>query len=262
MNTRKYWIDNIRTLCIFLLFPFHAVMIFNDLGERWYINGPECMAASMFNFCVYPWWMSGLFVLAGMSTVYALQQRNIREYAKERFFKLFIPLLFGMIIIVPVQSFLADKYHNGYVGSYFEHFSRFFTITDFSGNDGCFSPGHLWFALYLFIISIICIPIIIWYKNKEKHINGKKMIGWKLIVLGIIPTIIKSLGNIGGKSVTEFLGWFLIGYFVMSIEEVQIYVKKHYKIWLAITVSIMLSRCICYLFISMRIIFGSLRMSF
>jgi glucans biosynthesis protein C len=246
MNTRKYWIDNVRTICILLLFPFHTVMIFNDLGEKWYINGTGCMAASMFNFCVYPWWMSGLFVLAGLSTMYALKRRNIKEYMRERVLRLFVPLMFGLFLIVPIQNFLADKYHNGYAGSYFAHFSRFFKITDFSGNDGCFSPGHLWFSLYLFVISMLCIPVFVWYRDKGKYFKGDKFTGWKLIVLGIIPTLIEPLGSIGGKSVTEFLGWFLIGYFVMSTEEVQIWIKKYYKIWLAISVSLILSRCICY----------------
>lgn len=33
---RKYFIDNIRILCIFLLFPYHTCMIYNNWGEKHY----------------------------------------------------------------------------------------------------------------------------------------------------------------------------------------------------------------------------------
>lgn len=88
---RKHYIDNIRILCILLLIPFHTAMIFNNFGESWYLHSRNNTLATLFVIGVYPWWMSVLFVLAGMSTVYALKKRTIKEYVKERFYKLFIP---------------------------------------------------------------------------------------------------------------------------------------------------------------------------
>lgn len=246
MDNRKYWIDNVRTFCVLLLIPFHAVMIFNDLNEAWYINAKPSMAASMFNFSVYQWWMSGLFVLAGVSAVYALKKRNAREYFKERVNKLLIPFLCGLVFVIPIQNYLADKYHNGYSDNYLQHFQRFCKITDLSGADGCFSPGNLWFILYLFVIAVVSMPILFWYKKKEKKLDGNKLIGWKIVALGIVPPIMEPLLDLGGKSVTEFLGWFLIGYFVMSIDEVQQWIKKYYKVWFVLWVLIIISRCMAY----------------
>ncbi len=36
---RKDFIDNIRIICILLLFPFHTAMIYNNWGELFYITG-------------------------------------------------------------------------------------------------------------------------------------------------------------------------------------------------------------------------------
>ncbi len=254
-NKHKFWIDNARILCIWLLFPFHAAMIFNAFGEGWYILSTPSKAASILNFSTYPWWMSGLFLLAGISAFYSLHRRNVTTYVKERVCKLLIPLVAGLVLLVPIQAYLADKFHKGYEGSYWDHLSIFFSITDFSGYDGAFSPAHLWFILYLFIISLVSLPIIFLVKkfgearDKNNPCSNRPfaMKGIGLILLGIIPPIIEPLGDIGGKSVTEFLGWFLIGYFFISSEETQKRIKKKWLIWLCIFSVLFLIRAIYYL---------------
>ena len=70
---RKYYIDNIRSLCVLLLFPFHSAYIFNNLNEAFYVNGAPSEALTAVDLFIYPWWMTGLFVLAGLSARYALQ---------------------------------------------------------------------------------------------------------------------------------------------------------------------------------------------
>lgn len=243
---RKYYIDNIRILCILLLFPFHTAMIFNNFGESWYIHSQSNIGATLFIIGVYPWWMSVLFTLAGISTVYALKKRTAKQYVKERFFKLFIPLLSAIVLLIPVQTYLADMYFNNYKGSYFEHLSVYFTLTDWSGYDGHFTPAHTWFMLYLFVISMISLPLIIWYKNKKKKLDGNKITMMKILPMFLIILICASLPEIGGKSVTEFAACFLLGYFVLSAEEVQDRLEK-YCIPLGIAwVILMLTRCEMY----------------
>ena len=38
-----------------------------------------------------------------------------------------------------------------------EHFTH---LTDLSGYDGAFTPGHLWFILFLFLISLAALPVL------------------------------------------------------------------------------------------------------
>jgi peptidoglycan/LPS O-acetylase OafA/YrhL len=171
-----------------------------------------------------------LFVLAGMSTVYSLNERNFIDYFKERFFKLFVPLFFGILLIIPCISFFADKYHNGYIGNYFHHYSIFFNkFTDLTGYDGGFSPGHLWFILYLFMISIMAFPIIKIFKN----MSVKSMNIFLLLLVFIIPLCGKMILNISGKSIGEYFCFYLIGYFLLSKDNIIYEVEKYlYLIYL------------------------------
>lgn len=240
---RKHYIDNIRILCILLLIPYHTAMIFNNFGDSWYIHSQDSTLATLFIIGVYPWWMSVLFVLAGMSTVYALEKRSAGQYVKERFLKLFIPLLSAIILLVPVQTFLADKFFYNYHGNYFDHFSIFFTLTDWSGYDGHFTPAHTWFILFLFVISMISLPLMRWYNKKERKITAAKLTMLKILPMFLIILICVPILDIGGKSIGEYAACFLLGYFVLGMDEVQDRLAK-YRIQLTIAwVLLIIIRC-------------------
>ncbi|QOX62009.1 acyltransferase family protein [Anoxybacterium hadale] len=243
---RKYYIDNIRIFCILLLIPYHTAMIFNNFGESWYIHSQNNTLATLFIIGVYPWWMSVLFVLAGMSTVYALKKRTPRQYAKERFQKLLIPMVSAIVLLVPVQTYLADKFFHNYPGSYFDHFSIFFSLTDWSGYDGHFTPAHTWFILFLFIISMISLPLMSWYNKKEHKRNSTEMNMIKILPMFLVILLCVPILDIGGKSIGEFAACFLLGYFVLGMEEVQNRLVK-YRIQLGISwLLLIMIRCSLY----------------
>lgn len=231
---RKYFVDNLRIICILLLFPFHTCMIYNNWGELFYITVRPYNLPSYFVGIVYPWWMNLLFTIAGMSSYYALQKRTAKEYIRERVEKLLIPLLAGLIIVVPVQSYIADIYHNGYTGGYFEHYGIFFSkFTDLSGGDGGFTPAHLWFLLYLFIISMLMLPIMDKYIKSGNKIDGSRIRLLQLLPMFLLILICAPILEIGGKSVGESLACFAIGFFLFSDERVQDTLEKN-RILLAI----------------------------
>jgi len=247
---RKNYIDNIRILCILMLFPFHAAMCFNNFDEKFYVNGTPSTILSSIVVAVYPWWMSLLFTLAGISTVYALKKRSAGEYAKERIFKLFIPLLFGVLLIIPPQKYIADVFHNGYTGGYFEHYIKFFThFTDLAGNDGAFTPGHLWFMLYLFVISMVTLPLLVWYSKREKKFDFGKINIVLLAILGILIIGASTLvADISGKSVGDFMACFLLGFFVLSNDGVLEKLKKYSTVLGAVWLILIAIRCAMWIF--------------
>ncbi len=55
-----------------------------------------------------------LFVLAGISTKFALQKRASKEYIIERVKRLFIPFLFGTIVLMSIMAYIADKFNCSY----------------------------------------------------------------------------------------------------------------------------------------------------
>lgn len=212
MENRKHYLDNLRAFTILMLFPFHVFMIYNNWGESFYIHGAELLIPSVINRFCWFWMMPLLFVVAGMSSRYALQKRSAAEYAKERVNKLLVPLIFGVLLIIPVQSYLAGLYWCGHA-NYFDYFTR---LTDFTGYDGAFTPGHLWFILFLFVISMVSLPFMILYMKKGKGTLGGGVPLIAVMLMGILPCLGNELFDISGKSPTEYLAYFLLGYFFLA----------------------------------------------
>lgn len=212
---RKHYIDNIRTLGILLLFPFHTSRIFNSF-ETFYVAGKPSIICDNFIRITSEWFMPLLFAIAGISASLAMEKYSIKQFIKERFFRLFIPFMFGVILTVPIQTFFAEKQHNRYTGNYFQQYILFFTKkTDLTGYSGGFTPAHLWFLLFLFVISLVSLPLIILYKKSDVKINENKFSLWTILPLFLFNFFL-SVFEIGGQSFGKYLSFFLLGYLILS----------------------------------------------
>ena len=234
--SRKHCLDNLRSFTILLLFPYHVFMIYNNWGEDFYIHGEPLLIPSIFIAVTSLWMMPLLFAIAGISSRYALEKRSAIEYAKERVSKLLLPFIFGVFLIIPVQTYLAGKFWND-DANYFDSFTK---ITDFSGYDGAFTPANLWFILFLFVISMICLPFMIWYKSKSKGTLGDNVPLILVILMGLLPCIVQNdifeVIEISGKSILEDLVYFLLGYFFLSNENLLKKLEKYCFLLLGLSV--------------------------
>lgn len=226
---RKYYIDNLRWLAILLLFPFHAAQIWSG-GEYsgFYIWSHTNIILYVFSTAVYPWYMTFLFAIAGMSCKYALLKRTKRQFVVERTKKLLIPFFFGLLTLVPVMTYIAEVFFNGYTGTYLQQYGLFFTKeTDLTGYHGGFTPAHLWFLLYLFIISLSALLIVLLQKKYFPKF-GVGSISYFFIILLFIPEwLCQYILNIGGKSLGQFMMLFLFGYYILSEENVLQKLKQY-----------------------------------
>ena len=224
---RKYYIDNLRSFTILFLFPYHIFRLYNGLSEGWYIQGEHLLIPDQFIRISNLWMMQLLFTVAGISVRYALERRSAGEFAKERVSKLLLPFIFGMLLVVPVQPYIAGIIHNGHAG-YFDFFTK---LTDFTGYDGAFTPGHLWFLLFLFAFSLIYLPFLILYKKKGKGTLADKVPLILIILMGLIPCIVQmdvfEPLEPDGKSPLEFSAYFLLGYFFLSNNNLLKKLDKH-----------------------------------
>lgn len=220
LSMRKHYIDNLRWLTLLLLIPYHTAQAWNVWGEPNYVFFEGNKLISSIIVFSSPYFMPLLFVLAGISTRFALQKRTTKEYLVERTQKLLIPLLFGTIVLMPIMSYIGDVFNCSYKGGFFQHYVVFFTkFTDLTGADGGFSFGQFWFLLYLMIISVIGVGII---KLIEKFVTKSEFQIPFLIVLllGLPVPLFSELLSISGKSFVEYTYMFLIGYFIFSDNKV------------------------------------------
>lgn len=217
MKSRVNYIDNLRTVTVSLLIIYHLAISYNSWGEANYIFFQSVNPIASIVVFISPWFMPLMFLLAGISASFSIKKRGCSDFIKERFKRLGIPLLFGITVINPILSFIADKSHNGYDGNYFEHYSVYFTrITDLTGYDGGFTLGHFWFIAVLIIISCISCGVIrvIDYLSKNNR-NVKLVINCMNIILAIASFNISFLG----KRIPTYLCVYLLGYYLFSKQD-------------------------------------------
>ncbi len=219
---RKYYLDNIRTIIILLLFPIHTFMIWNDFGIKYYIWGGNSRIISSIIVFFNPWIMPVLFLIAGMSMRYSLEKRSKKEYVKERCNKLLLPIISGTLLLNPFLTFISRKYFLGYDGGIIENFKYFFThFTDLTGYDGAFTVGHLWFIIFLFIISLMSLLLIKYFPYK-KISNKLKRMNLLMIIFFFIPIyIFYYIGHFGGKSIGQSFILFLLGYYLFDDDFIE-----------------------------------------
>lgn len=76
-----------------------------------------------------------------------------------RFRRLFIPLLFGMLVIIPPQIYM-ERLTQGFQGSYWDFYPSIFELKPYP--QGNTSWHHLWFILYLMVYDILFAPFFKW----------------------------------------------------------------------------------------------------
>ncbi len=225
-------------MAILLLFPFHAAQIWSG-GEYsgFYIWSHTNVLLYAFSTAVYPWYMTLLFAIAGISCKYALQKRTNKEFIIERTRKLLIPFIFGVLVLASVMTYIAEVFFNGYTGSYIHQYVLFFTKpSDLTGYHGGFSVAHFWFLLYLFVISLTALPIILLKKMDLPRFRISSVSYLLLIFLFVPEWLCQYVLNIGGKSLGQFTVLFLFGYFILSEESILQKLKEYRLVSLTICV--------------------------
>jgi glucan biosynthesis protein C len=160
---RRHDLDWLRIMAVLLLIPFHSARVF-DVWDPFYVKNAAKSGALTWSVIAFlePWHMQLLFVLAGAATWYALGHRSAGAYAGERFKRLLIPLGFGILVIVPPQTYLGAWSHGlgASLGSYWD-FSG-----DLTGYTGGWTPAHLWFITFLFLFSLLALPLFMWLRRR------------------------------------------------------------------------------------------------
>jgi hypothetical protein len=156
---RRHDLDWLRLIAIVILLFYHTGMLFNPWG--WHIKNNETSEGFRYWMVFLHYWrMPLLLFISGAGTYMALGKRTPGEYAGERFKRLFIPLLFGMFVVVPPQIYYE---HIKEYGSYLEFYKTVFNFVPYP--QGSFSWHHLWFVAYLLLFSLIALPILIFLRS-------------------------------------------------------------------------------------------------
>jgi glucan biosynthesis protein C len=177
-SDRLYYLDWLRVILIFGVFVYHVVRPFDPLID-WHIRNAEKSDIILtFLLLVNPWGIPLFFLVAGAGSKFALRRRSNWQYVRERVNRLLIPFIVGSILLTPFQLYLESLHKETFQGSFLDFIPEMLTEI-FSGN--LFTPLtfgnwglHLWFLAFLFMFSLLALPIFNWFKRDA----GRTFIPW------------------------------------------------------------------------------------
>jgi glucan biosynthesis protein C len=180
MDNRRHELDWLRVIAVLLLIYFHSARIF-DFGDFYVKNGVLSKGLEAFVAFVDIWFMPLFFFIAGAASFYALKKRSGKQYAGERAKRLLVPFVFGTLVIAAPQVYIVLLQQPGYNQNYLQYYGYIFSkpyLTEVTaGSVGpakiiayTLEPAHLWFIIYLFIFSMVCLPLFLRLRGEK----GKK----------------------------------------------------------------------------------------
>lgn len=177
---RRYDIDWLRVIAIGLLIIYHIGIGFQPWGVfiGFIQNGKSLNSLWILMSMLNVWRIPLLFFVSGMGVCFAMRKRNWKQLLLERTRRIFLPYLFGIIVIVPLHIFIWQKYY---------HQELIYTP----------KSVHLWFLANIFIYVILLSPVFFYLKRNE---NGKfrkwlrKIYGNPLgLLVIIIPFVLEAI---------------------------------------------------------------------
>lgn len=164
---RQHYIDALRVISVWLLIIVHAVLIFAPV-RAFQITNPDSsqlLGVFVYNF-INQWQMPLFMLLAGSSAWYALRRRSQTQFIHERFFRILVPYVIGLFTLAAPMMYFGRLHRHQYDGSFLSFLPTFFT-TGPQPQGGNFTHENLWFLLYLFLISIITLPALMYLRGEK-----------------------------------------------------------------------------------------------
>ena len=204
---RRHDLDWVRICAFGLLVLYHVGMYY--VSWDWHVNSPQPVTAlEPVMLLSSPWRLSLLFLVSGVATAFLLGKTERAATAaggRPRFigartWRLLLPLVFGMLVIVPPQSYyelLDSRYPSGWDAGYLAFWGRYLQGDgSFCDDDGCLSLptwNHLWFVAYLWVYTLAL--WLLWRFARplldagrrllERGLRGWGVLLWPALLLGL-----------------------------------------------------------------------------
>ncbi len=223
---RKNYIDNIRWMTVLLVVLYHLVYQFNSVGVVKNLGEPGIPAFDLLLPFVYPWFMCLMFVLAGISAYYALRKRTKKQFLKERFDKLLVPSIAGTFLFGWMTGWVTSHYGDMsfMMNDQTPGFLKYLIFC-------VIGQGPLWFAQELFLVSLILLLILLIDKKESLWKLGGK-VNFIVLILLVLPlwgsSFLLNMPLITVFRTGIYLFCFLIGFYILSHDEILSVLKKYH----------------------------------
>lgn len=217
-------------LAVLLLVPYHSAIIFSSLPQTQvvyvYDSQHSLFLMKMVDF-MYLWHMPLLFIVSEAASWFALGVCSGRQYLSERVNRLLVPLLFGMVVVLPPTLYLWTRTVPRLVArfpTFIQFYPHYFVpdLSDLTGRtQGSWTSQHLWFILYLLGYSALVLPIFQYLRCPSGKRLAEELAAFFVrkgtILLLALPLALASAVPIGGsENFLVYLVWFVYGYLLIS----------------------------------------------
>jgi len=250
-HERLYYLDWLKVLAVLGVFYAHVAWLF-DMLYHWQIeNNSRGSAIVIFG---AQWGMALIFLLAGASAWFSLGSRTGRQFIGERFARLVIPFIAGVILIAPPQAYFMDLSRSLYHGSFLQYYLYYIShIRLLLSPQSLTAYGfQLWFLVFLFLFSLIALPLFLYLRREQ----GQRFISWLAalcerqggIFILILPIALIQIAL--GPPFPEYPGWayifswlvyFVYGYLFMADPRFEKAIRKQGMIALSIGIASLLA---------------------
>ena len=160
---RRFDLDWVRIGAFLLLILYHIGMYY--VTWDWHVKSPYASRAiEPLMLLTSPWRLSLLFLVSGVATAYLFERQGTRGFLGRRSVRLLVPLVFGMLVIVPPQSYLEVVEKVQYAGSYGDFMALYLSAYQGFCRDGdCLilpTWNHLWFVAYLWVYTLLLYALV------------------------------------------------------------------------------------------------------
>jgi len=224
--TRRYDIDWLRVFAMLGIFLLHAMHLFDE-GTDWHLrNADTSTLVLVLRGLIDMWAVPLFFVLSGFGASFALRKRSGGRFLAERVRRLLLPLYTIGVFLIVLPQIYFDAYTNGFRGGFWEaignRFGAFQFTLSWPGLTNLFL-GHLWFLQFLFLVSVIVLPLLLLLRSEAGQRFIERVAGWCnarggifLLIIPLAVVRIALMGFILGQHTWAYFVFyivlFLIGY--------------------------------------------------
>ena len=202
---RLVFLDWLRVAAFALLVLYHVGMYY--VSWDWHVKSPYATSTSTalepLMLLTSPWRLALLFLISGAASSLMLAKRRGQlqsSFLRQRSWRLLLPLLAGIFIIVPPQAYFEVVQKFAYSGSYLDFMGRYLQADhSFCKGDKCLALptwNHLWFVAYLWLYTLL-----LWALDRAAPHALDKAGGWlaqhlSLTVLMLLPVLVLALARV------------------------------------------------------------------
>ncbi|CCE08967.1 conserved membrane hypothetical protein [Bradyrhizobium sp. STM 3843] len=162
-SERRIDLDWVRIGAFGLLIFYHVGMLYVSWG--FHIKSAHRLVwLEPLMLFLNPWRLALLFLVSGVATRFMLGKYDRLALLRARSARLLIPLIFGMLVIVPPQAYdqvvESAGYPAGFLDFYLRHYLSF--AVQFCPGPCIVLPtwNHLWFVVYLWVYTVALLGVL------------------------------------------------------------------------------------------------------